>query len=174
MDEVANALRRYGLLLQQDKTLPSVVGIIAGESLSSSWWSHPKAHAIFAVLERLSDSDDVLVSRLVAGKVTYVHERLWPAFLAVAMSNEPWQRAGLSAEARALLKTCGGAAGSQPAGTLPGGLRARRSTRAKGEAVRELQQRLLVAATEVHTESGATRSRSRRGRPGPGVTAPRR
>ena len=132
---VDHMLETYGLLLQQDKKLPSVVGIIAGETLTTSWWSHPKAQAIFACLERLSESEDVLVSRLVAGKVTYVHRKLWPAFLAVAMSAD---RRGLSAEARKLL------AQVERAG----------KTRAKGKAVRELQQRLLVAATEVHTESG--------------------
>jgi len=134
MDAVERALREHGLLLQQDKRLPSVVGIIAGEPLATSWWGHPKSHAIFARLNRLEDSEDVLVARLIGGKVTYVHQRLWPAFLAVATSNASWQRDGLSAEARKLLAAA--------------------PSRAKGEAVRELQARLLVAATEVHTESG--------------------
>ena len=118
MDAVDRALREYGLLLQQDKTLPSVAGIIAGEPLSTSWWSHPKGRAIFARMRKLED--EVLITRLVGGKVTYVHERLWPAFLAIAMSNASWQRDGLPADATN----------------------------------RELQQRLLVAAREVHTESG--------------------
>jgi len=134
MDGVERSLIRYGLLLQQDKRLPSVVGIIAGGALRGSWWSHPKAQAIFARLERLDDDEDVLASRLVAGKVTYVHRKLWPAFLSVATSNATWQYDGLSAGARALL--------------------ARAPVRAKGDAVRELQDRLLVAAAEVHTESG--------------------
>ena len=134
MDEVDRSLRRYGLLLQQHKTLPNVVTIITGESLTTSWWSHPKAHQIFARLEQLADDDDVLESRLLFERVTFLHRRLWPAFLAIALSNEPWQRRGLSAEARKLL--------------------ARVPVRAKGDAVRELQARLLVAANEVHTESG--------------------
>ena len=132
---VDRALQHYGLLLQQDKKLPSVAGLIAGEALSTSWWSHPKAQAIFAALERLSDRDDVLVSRLIAGKVTYVYKTLWPAFLAVAMSATV---EGLSAGAKKLL------AEVEHSGTM----------RAKGESVRELQQHLLVAAHEVHTESG--------------------
>lgn len=136
--KVERALEEHGLLLQQDKKLPSVVGLIAGGALSSSWWSHPKAQEIFATLERLTDRDDVLVTRLIGGKVTFVHKRLWPAFLAVATSGEAWQRKGLSAAAKTLLASV-----------------ARKGVaRAKGDAARELQERLLVAATEVHTESG--------------------
>jgi hypothetical protein len=135
---VDDALRTYGLLLQQDKELPSVAGIIAGEPVRGSWWSHPKGRAIFAEVQRLEHRDDVLATRLVSGKVTYVHERLWPAFLAVATANEPWQREGLPAAARKLLAR----------------VEAEGSVRASGDAARELQARLLVAAREVHTESG--------------------
>lgn len=134
MDAVAQALQKHGLLLQQDKVLPSVAGIIAGESIRGSWWSHPKGQAIFARLQQLEDDDEVLVTRLVSGKVTYVHKSLWPAFLGVAMSHAAWQLDGLSAAARKLLASA--------------------PTRAKGDPVRELQARLLVAANEVHTESG--------------------
>jgi len=134
MDPVAQALQKHGLLLQQDKVLPSVAGILAGEVLRGSWWSHPKGQAIFARIRQLEDDQDVLVTRLVSGKVTYVHKTLWPAFLGVATSHAAWQLDALSSAARKLLA-------SAPAC-------------AKGDAVRELQARLLVAANEVHTESG--------------------
>lgn len=101
----------------QDKVLTSVTGIITGESLSTSWWGHAKGQEIFACLESLDDSA-VLTTRLVAGKVTFVDRALWPDFLAVAMSGEPWQRVG------------------------------------EGGTARELQERLLVHAQEVHTASG--------------------
>jgi hypothetical protein len=131
--DVENALAKSGLLLQQDKSALDVVGIITGEKLSSSWWSHPKGQAIFECLDRLHDHPDVLESRLIAGKVTFVHRRLWPEFLAVAQSGELWQTRGLSDKARALLKSLGAA---------------------KGPAARELQERLLAHAEQVHTESG--------------------
>ncbi|MGH9457127.1 MAG: hypothetical protein ACRD2J_05745 [Thermoanaerobaculia bacterium] len=51
-DDVRRGLREHGLLLLQDKTLPSVVGILTGEALSGSWWSHPRAGAIFACWSR--------------------------------------------------------------------------------------------------------------------------
>jgi hypothetical protein len=135
---VEHALAESGLLAMQDQHLRSVVGIITGERLKTSWWNHAKAQEIFRCLDHLGDSRDVLVSRLAAGKVTYVHRRLWPAFLSVAGSNEPWQRGGLSADAVDML-----------AEVEAGGAR-----RAKGPAARELQERLLIAADEVHTEAG--------------------
>jgi hypothetical protein len=126
------------MLVGQDKHLPNVVGIITGERLKSSWWNHPKAHEIFGCLERLGDDSEVLVSRLIGGKVTFIHRHLWPAFLAVATSGDPWQERGLSEDARRLLKAV------------------RRSgvQRAKGPAARELQERLLVRGEEIHTEAG--------------------
>jgi hypothetical protein len=134
VDSIDRALRAFGLLLQQDPRLPSVAGLIAGEPLRTSWWSHPKAHAVFARVRQLEDDPEVLATRLIAGKVTYVHKPLWPAFLALATSHATWKRTALSAAARKLLDSA--------------------PTRAKGDPVRELQTRLLVAANEVHTESG--------------------
>jgi hypothetical protein len=129
---VAEALRERGMLLMQDKRLLSVVALLAGEAPAGSWWSHPLAHAIFRCLESLED--EAIVCRLVAGKVTYVHRRLAPALLSVATAREPWQTRGLTPAARALL--------------------ARVPCVGSGPASRELQQRLLVDAVEVHTESG--------------------
>ena len=57
---------------------------IAGEPIKGSWWGHPKSHQIFAILQVIEDSKDVLVCRLVNGKVTFVHRRLWPALVRVA------------------------------------------------------------------------------------------
>lgn len=75
--QARRALETYGLLLLQDKKLKSVVGALTGEALKTSWWSHPRAHEIFRCLETLEDK--ALTTRLIDGKVTYVHKRLWPA-----------------------------------------------------------------------------------------------
>ena len=131
-------LSRDGLLLQQDKRLPSVVGLIVGGPLATSWWSHDKAHRIFRCLGQLIDHADVLPTRLLGGKVTYLHRRLWPALLSVATAAEAWQRQGLSPQARRLLQRI--AAGEE--------------LRATGKPAKELQERLLVHADEVHTEAG--------------------
>ena len=136
-EDVGRAIARHGLLLLQDKRALDVVGILAGEKLSTSWWGHAAGQKIFACLERLDDDPDVLATRLVGGKITYVHRHLWPAFLAVARSRASWQTSGLSAEAAQLLESVKKAV-----------------TRATGRAAKELQERLLVHAEQVHTEKG--------------------
>ena len=62
-------------------SVPSLADTIAGGPIRGSWWGHPKGHEIFEVAEAISESDDVLVCKLVNGKVTYVHRRLWPALV---------------------------------------------------------------------------------------------
>jgi hypothetical protein len=131
-------LKEHGLLLQQDKTLPSVVAIVAGETLSGSWWKHPRAHAIFRCLGELAAHKDVLMSKLVAGKVTFVHRQLWPAILAVAMSREPWQLDGLSDKGRRLLAE----------------VEDKGQWLASGPPAKELERRLLVHGEQEHTEAG--------------------
>ena len=139
LDRVLGELSRRGLLLKQDKRLPNVVGLVTGESLSTSWWGHPEGGRIFGVLEELDDHADVVCTKLLSGKDTFVHRRLWPSLLAVAAAREPWQQHGLTPGARRLLASVD--AGSEP-------------IRASGPAVRELERRLLVRAGQVHTESG--------------------
>lgn len=136
--KVFEVLARRGLLLKQDKHLPNVVSLITGESLSTSWWGHPKGRQIFAVLSELSDHPDVLFTKLISGKVTLVHRRLWPSLLTVGSAREPWQVIGLPEAARDLLQ----------AATRDG------SARGSGNPVKELEKRLLVTARELHSESG--------------------
>jgi len=138
VESVFTALTHYGLLLKQDKAVPSVVGILTGESLRTSWWNHPKSHLIFSVLSEMSDHPEVLVTKILHRKDTLVHSSLWPALLAVACSRDPWQVRGLSAPAADLLRRIDR---GDP-------------VRATGSAVKELELRLLAAAHEVHTDSG--------------------
>lgn len=78
-------IRKHGVVLEGARgPVPSLVEVIAGEPLRGSWWSHPKSHEIFALLRAVRDSEDVLVCRLIKGKVTFVHRRLWPAMVRVA------------------------------------------------------------------------------------------
>ena len=134
--DVQRALAKHGLLLLQDKNALDVVSMLAGEKLSTSWWGHAAGHTIFACLERLDDDPDVIATRLL-GKVTYVHRKLWPAFLAIATAREPWQMEGLTPDARTLFDAV-----------------QRADARATGRIARELEERLLVHAAQVHTESG--------------------
>lgn len=139
LDDVLTALAGHGLLLKQDKQLPSVVGIVTGESLSTSWWSDPNADVIFSVLSDLAEHPDVACAKLLYRKDTLVHRLLWPSLLAVAEARDTWQMRGLSTPAKRLLSQV-------ERGGVP--------VRATGPVVRELQARLLAIAREVHTESG--------------------
>jgi hypothetical protein len=146
LQRVLQALDRHGLLLLSDARLPSVAALVAGQPIRGSWWGHPKGKAIYAVATGLEDDDGVTTARLVDGKVTYVHRRLWPALAAVACSDEPWQKRALPPAARTLL------AAVERAGEL------RTDHRRDGlrrETVLQLEQRLLVRSDEVHTETGA-------------------
>jgi hypothetical protein len=131
-------LNARGLLLQQDLRLPSVVAIVAGEPLHGSWWSHPSGHAIFNRLNALAAHPDVLVARLVSGKVTFIHRRLWPAVLAVATERAAWQLARLPAPARELYESV------ERQGMLF----------ATGPIAKVLERRLLIHGEQVHTEQG--------------------
>jgi hypothetical protein len=64
--------------------VPSLAEAVAGGPIHGSWWSHPQGRQIFAVTRAIRDCPDVLVCRLVGGKITYVHQRLWPALVRIA------------------------------------------------------------------------------------------
>ena len=83
--EAMTFIEKHGVVLvSATGPVPRLTEAIAGEPIKGSWWSHPKNHQIYAVLEAVTDSADILVCRLVGGKVTLVHRRLWPALVRVA------------------------------------------------------------------------------------------
>jgi hypothetical protein len=61
--------------------VPSLAEAVAGAPIRGSWWAHPRGQEIFRALNQVADSPDVLCFKLVAGKVTFVHRRLWPALV---------------------------------------------------------------------------------------------
>jgi hypothetical protein len=78
-------IREHGVVLEAAAgPVPSLAEAVAGEAIRGSWWSHPKSREIFAVTRAVRESDEVLVCRLIAGKVTFVHRRLWPALVRLA------------------------------------------------------------------------------------------
>ena len=78
-------VEEHGVVLVSAKgPRPRLTETIAGEPIKGSWWSHPKSHQIFAILEVVTASQDVLVCHLVKGKITLVHRRLWPALVRLA------------------------------------------------------------------------------------------
>jgi hypothetical protein len=131
-------LEEGGLLLVQDRSFPSVVAMVTGETLRGSWWAHPRCHEIFGCLNTIAADPDVMVTKLIQGKVTFVHRRLWKAVLSVALARDRWQTVGLSPEAGALLDQV------EREGTV----------QASGPESAELEQRLLAHGDQIHTESG--------------------
>lgn len=78
-------MRQHGVVLESASgPVPSLAETIAGERIRGGWWAHPRGREIFRLTRAVRDSKDVLVCRLVAGKVTYVHRRLWPALVRLA------------------------------------------------------------------------------------------
>lgn len=144
-------LRRLGLLLETDARLPSVASLIAGEPVSGSWWSHASGQQIFITLGQFADHRDVMFTKLISGKVTLVHRRLWPEIIVIGTARAPWQMKGLSKSARNLFEMI----------DEQGSLRTdqldwpKSATAKPGEAARELEKKVLIYSGQFHTETGA-------------------
>jgi hypothetical protein len=84
-------VERHGIVLESARrgTIPSLADAIAGEELGGNWWSHACGKRIFAATRAVRDAADVLVCRLVDGKITFVHARLWPALARLAGQFAP-------------------------------------------------------------------------------------
>ena len=92
-------VKERGLVLVSAKgPVPRLTEVIAGEPIKGSWWGHPRGQQIFAILETITDSEDVLVCRLLKGKITLVHRRLWPAVVRLADRFPPDQIAQVRQE----------------------------------------------------------------------------
>ena len=75
-------IRKHGVVLEAARgPAPSLAEAIAGAPVRGSWWSHPKSQEIFAVTRAVRDHGEVLVCRLIEGKITFVHRRMWPALV---------------------------------------------------------------------------------------------
>ena len=78
-------VRQHGVVLASARgAVPRLTEVIVDGPIKGSWWAHPKSHHIFAILQAVTESEDILVCRLVDGKLTLVHRRLWPALVRVA------------------------------------------------------------------------------------------
>jgi hypothetical protein len=137
--DLLDRLREFDLLLDTDPKFPSITGLVVGGEVRGSWWAHPQSHEVFHLSCELRDHPDVLMAKLVSGKVTLIHRPLWPAIVSIGTAREPWQLRTLSKEAKALLKRVDKDA----------------SVSASGDPARELEKHLLVHSESVHTDSGS-------------------
>jgi hypothetical protein len=83
--EALEFVEKFGIVLESAQgRMPNLAAAIAGEGIRGSWWAHKKSREIYLVTRAVRESDQVLVCRLLDGKVTYVHRRLWPALVRVS------------------------------------------------------------------------------------------
>jgi hypothetical protein len=86
---VLRLLRERGLVTMTAAGVgPSLADAIAGEPVRGSWSEHPARDRIVEAAARLGASPEVLVLRLVAGKVTFLHRALWPSLVRIARDPE--------------------------------------------------------------------------------------
>ena len=140
---VFGQLEGDGLLLMSDLTY-----LITKERIRGSWWSHKLANTIFSVAEMLDDHPDVMTTKLVSGKVTFVHRELWNHIYSIGVAREEWQVKKLSANARQMLERL------DSAGRMQTNTTGKEFGAKPGDVARELELRLLIHADQVHTESG--------------------
>ena len=92
-------VEQHGVVLAAAKgPVPSVAEAIAGKPIRGSWWGHEKGSQIFEALSAIDDSPDILCFRLVGGKITFVHRRLWSALVRLAEVIGPEKLAAVRQE----------------------------------------------------------------------------
>jgi hypothetical protein len=83
--EALEFVRSHGVVLESATgRVVSLASAIADGPIRGSWWGHPRGQEIFALTRAVRDCPEVLVCRLVDGRITYLHRRLWPALVRVA------------------------------------------------------------------------------------------
>ena len=84
VDELARVVALHKVVTEAARCrVPSLVHLMAPPPPlpRGSWWSWPGANRIHNRLVALAERDDLLVCRLVRGKVTWVHASAWPALV---------------------------------------------------------------------------------------------
>lgn len=85
MFDALGFVQRHGVVLASARgPVPSIAEAVAGQPIKGSWWAHAAGQQIFEALGVVSESADVRCFKLVDGKVTFVHRRLWPALVRLA------------------------------------------------------------------------------------------
>lgn len=97
-DALALVMHHGVVLASARGPAPSLAEAIAGEPIRGSWWAHPQSHRIHAILEAVSESKQILVCRLINGRITLIHRRLWPALVRIAGRFVPGQLAQIHDE----------------------------------------------------------------------------
>jgi hypothetical protein len=83
--EAMDFVKRHGIVTESfHGPVPSLAEAVSGAPVRGNWWSHPRSHEIFRLGRALRSHPDVLTCRLVQGKISFVHRRLWSALVRLA------------------------------------------------------------------------------------------
>lgn len=92
-------VQKHGIVLESARgPAPSLAEVIAGGPIHGSWWSHPSGRNIFQVTRAVRASDQILVCRLIDGKITFVHRCLWAVLVRASGCLRPTQLSQLREE----------------------------------------------------------------------------
>ena len=84
-DQAIKFVKKHGVVLESAHgPVSNLAETIAKKRMRGSWWADEKGREIFRLTRAVRNSSDILVCRLINGKVTYVHRRLWPALVRLA------------------------------------------------------------------------------------------
>jgi hypothetical protein len=84
--EALRYIEKRGVVLESARvaSVPNLANEALGDDRRENWWGHARGKEFFWLTRQIRSNPDVLVCRLVGGKVTYVHRRIWPALARLA------------------------------------------------------------------------------------------
>jgi hypothetical protein len=94
---------------------------------------------------------EIVVTKLVSNKVTFVHHKLWPALYSLGTAREPWQMDNLSIIGQDVLNLMEKEGPLRTDHLLRWG---NYGPKALSAAVIQLEKVLLLHSDEIHTEAG--------------------
>jgi hypothetical protein len=152
LERIEREFERIGLLMRHDAELPSFTALATGAPIAGSWWADPRCHEIYDLLQEFAAGAGTLSAKIINGKITYVHARLWPALLTIAQNPAPERLRNLSRPGRLLRERVHSQTSVRADELRKSGFA---TTAEIGKAIRELELKLLVHTDAIHTESGA-------------------
>ncbi len=86
--DAVGLVRKHGVMLMTARgPVPNLAEAVVGAPIRGGWWAHPAGKAIYAAADAVGEHQDVLVCRLVGGRITLIHRRLWPALVCLIESG---------------------------------------------------------------------------------------
>lgn len=137
------------ILLLQDKSFPNIVSKIVNEKISGSWWGHPLANPIYNGLGWVEHNRNILIIKLIDGKVTYIHESLFADIYSIVSETRDWQLKKLKPDELKLLKYI-----AKKNKVLSDDPKLKELVKDSKKSFATLEKRLLVFSSEEHTDSG--------------------